>query len=401
MIYEICFNFKIPIKINKTEKTITFENKSYIKVSGSDADDKQIDKALGGKYKLAIFDECQSITHDLEYWIRQKLGPAMVDLDGTIIMMGTAGNMMGEKFWYRVTKQDGPREPGWSVHSWTRYDNPHMKDKIEEHIQKELKHDPDFLNSQEYQQEWLCNWISDPSGRIYRYNAEKNALKEFSLMESLCKPDLRRWKYILGFDTGYEDDTAIVIGAYSYYDKCFYIVESFKKPKMLIDDIAELFFQFIEKYHPTYIVGDGTNKTLIETLRQKHGIPIQSAKKLGKEAHIAFMNSDFRKSKIKVIEDNNKALIKEWAELTSDENKRTLGIFKENPTKDNHLADACLYLHHFSKHFRATEEPKMTDEEHRIQHVITVARKENLMEDNSIYEHIDNMDFVANYKRNI
>ena len=72
------------------------------------------------------------------------------------------------------------------------------------------------------------------------------------------------------------------------------------------------------------------------------------------------MNSDFILSKIKVIEANNGPLIKEWNELTWNVKKRLLGEFEELASKDNHLADAALYLHHFSKHYRATPEPAKT-----------------------------------------
>lgn len=394
MIEVLCRQFNIKIDVNLTQKTITFDNKSFIKITGADANDKQIDKALGGKYKIVIFDECQAINHDLGYWIKNKLSPAMVDLDGTICMVGTAGNLMGERFWYKVTKQDGGREPGWSVHSWNRFDNPFMADKIKKYLDEQIALDKDFETSQEYQQEWLCNWIIETSGRIYKYDPERNGIKLQDLPS-------HKFKYIFGMDYGFEDDTSLVVGGFYEHDPCCYIIDSMKKPKMLTQEIAELIIEWKQKYNPIFIVGDCQNKTLIETLRMQYRIAIVPARKLGKEAHWAAMNSDFRTSKIKVVEANNRALIKEWNELNYNEKQRLLGNFKENPTNDNHLADAALYLHHASKHYRVTPapppdlHPMRTIAEKRLEDANNLQYNETSMD---IYEQFDTMNLIAEYK---
>ncbi len=403
MIEVLCRDFNIKTDINVTQKTITFDNKSFIKITGDDANDKQIDKALGGKYKVVVFDECQSINHDLENWIKNKLAPAMVDLDGTIVMAGTAGDLMGERFWYKVTKTEGAREAGWRVHSWTPFDNPFMKDKIQKHF-ADLK--ADNANIEEdpgFRQQWLCQWVIETSGRIYKYDPVKNSLQDKILTKSLTDQE-SKWKFVIGMDFGYEDPNAIVVGGFYKHDPTCYIVDSYKKNHLQLDEIAELVLQWRDKYKPIFIVGDAQDKIVIETLRNKHRIPIVAAQKLGKFAHIVAMNSDFLTGKIKVIESNNRALIKEWDELVWAESKRLLGEYKENPTKDNHLADACLYLHHFSKHYRATPEPIITEQEQRM----TIAEqrlKKQLQQDTNneqtAYDIYDIQDFVADYKRNM
>ena len=126
-------------------------------------------------------------------------------------------------------------------------------------------------------------------------------------------------------------------------------------------------------------------------------IPIVPAQKLGKADHIAAMNSDFRTGKFKVIEANNKALITEWDELVWAEKQRLLGVYKENPSKDNHLADAALYLHHFSKHYRATPEP--IPDEHPLRTMAEKQLKQSLeqnyndYEQTTIYDEMDNLQY--------
>ena len=298
-----------------------------------------------------VFDECQSIKHDLGHWIRAKLGPAMVDCDGTILLAGTAGDYMGERYWYRVTRTDGPREPGWEVFSWTPFDNPFMAQKVRAELERLQAEDADVEEQPWYQQQWLCRWVVDTSSRIYKFSSLKNGIQSHDFASS------KLWRYVISLDFGFEDDTALVVGAFHPHDPNCYIVDSFKRPQMLTEEVAQTIIQWRDKYKPTFIVGDCQNKTLVETLRVQYRIGIQPAQKLGKEAHIAAMNSDLRTGKLKVVEPNNRALITEWDELTWDEGKRLLGIFKENPSKDNHLADAALYLHHASKHFRSTPAP--------------------------------------------
>lgn len=355
IIFVFLERFNIEYKYNKTLHEVTLNNGSIIKLTGADASDHQIEKALGGKYALCIFDECQNIKHDLERWVYDRIGPAMVDEQGTIVMAGTTGNYKGEHFWYKVTRDTGIREPGWGYHKWMWYDNPHMKRLIEKELTAKIALNPLILEDDGYRQEWGCEWVEDSTAQIYKYNSSRNSCQGVEITKSLQSFD-RKWRYIFGMDYGYEDDTALVVGAFNIHDHNCYIVDSYKRPHMLTEEIAKLIIDWRKIYNPVYIVGDAQNKTLIKTLSEQYRISITAAQKLGKEAHIAAMNSDFITGKIKVIEINNLALIKEWEELTWSETQRTIGIYKENPSKDNHLADAALYLHHFSKHYRAIPE---------------------------------------------
>lgn len=406
---EVILN-RFDIKYDATMKplVITFENGSTIKFTGADATPQQINKALGGKYKNVVFDECQDIQHDLKSWIEDKLGPAMIDYGGTITCAGTAGSLMGERFWYQLTKQDAPRLGGWSISEWTAFDNISQDEdgytiaqKMQDFLAEQRKITPGIELTPGYRQQYLNQWVVETDARIYKYNSAKNSLKDTDIIDSLLKKD-PKWKYIFGMDYGYEDDTTLIVGAYSKHDPNSYIVETFKKPKMTTQDIAETIIEWKLKYKPVFIVGDCQNKTLIETLRSQYRIPITPAQKLGKFAHIAAMNSDFLTGRIKVIESLNKPLIEEWNELTWDEKKRLLGNYVENQSKDNHAADAALYLHHFSKHYRATPEEIITEEEYRHQ-VAEKRLKIDLMNNNelNIYENYDIAEFVNDYKRNM
>ena len=357
IIFELTEKFHIECKYNKTLQEVVFPNKSMIKLTGADASDTQIEKALGGKYKLVIFDECQVIKHDLERWVRDRLGPAMVDQQGTICMCGTAGDYMGERFWYKVTKTNGVREPGWSVHSWKWFDNIHMKDLIEKEINELKSFTPNIETTDGFRQEWLCEWVENTSSQIYKYNSSTNACKDMTTIKSLTSLPNNEWNYILGVDPGFEDATGFVICAYGKYDPNLYIIESYKIKHMHATAMANEITKLHHKYNFRQMVVDGANKQVVEECRQVHRLPLIPANKLGKVAHWGLMNADFLTSRIKVIEINNKALLEEYATLTYKEDERLLGILKENPTNENHLADAALYAWYYSRHYRAIPKP--------------------------------------------
>ena len=81
--------FKLGMKFNKTTLTCTLPNGSVIYLGGADNTEDEMDKLLGQKYKLGIVDESASYTIDLRKLIYGALKPAMADLNGTIVMLGT------------------------------------------------------------------------------------------------------------------------------------------------------------------------------------------------------------------------------------------------------------------------------------------------------------------------
>lgn len=406
IIDEICRKHRLHVHINQVLQTVRFDNQSIIKFTGDDADDKQIDKALGGKYRLVVFDECQSINHDLARWINEKLGPAMVDVDGTICLCGTAGNLMGDRYWYRVTRQDGrEREPGWSVHSWTPFDNPHMADRVRVELERLKELNPHIEEDPGYRQQWLCQWVIETSGRIYRYNPTRNALTVPDKVVELLSV-AKGWRYLVGMDFGFRDDTAFVLGAYHPHDPTLYIVESYKQSDMTALAVAGIVNEWRAKYKPVHIVGDCQARQFVETLRQQYRIPILAADKMGKSAHIAIMNSALIAGAIKVVEERNQALIKEWNELNWSEPKRLLGIWEEDQTKDNHLADAALYLHQFyAVHHRAKPPPEVdpspwrTAAENELRKQLGQDEGPTHTGQSEIYDHLDIMPDLARYRK--
>jgi Terminase large subunit, T4likevirus-type, N-terminal len=367
---------KIDYRYNKSKRIITFTSTgSTIQLTGADATEMQITRYLGSHYRTIIFDECQNIRNDLKYYIDDILGPSMIDDEGTIVCLGTAGNAIG-RYWYEITRPDTILK-SWSVHRWSGDDNPTIKDLLASELERMKAENPGIEEDPGFRNQYKCEWVLNSSDRIY-HNTPSNILQDKFLITSLLAVN-EEWKYIVGFDFGFTDASSFVVLAYRPYDYHIYVVETFKKEKMLLEEIALVLMTFRNRYKPVHFVGDCQNLTVVQTLRDQYKLPLRPADKAGKVAHISFMNSAFTTNKIQIIEGRNEPLLDEWAKLTWNIKKKTLGIFEELASRENHSADAALYSFHFTSRIHYAPPPikepvnhwqQMTDEQRQTKKIL-------------------------------
>lgn len=383
--------YHIPYTFNQTTKTITLANKSTIRLGGVDSSWRDMNKYLGTKQHMICIDEVQDITQDLQKLIDEKLAPAVADYvnkdGGILVLAGTAGEHMGDNYWFNITKTDSEgkavnRLPGWSVHSWSVAENPAMVNEFGV-VCADLINSKgaDYQEDPGFQRQWLCRWVTLDSSIIYKYTAERNRLSlenesDRKVIVSLMSGG-KEWTYIIGVDLGWEDATAFVVGAYRNTDRNFYIIESHKMDHTVLSTIGGFLVGLNAKYNPIRIIVDtgGGGKLAAESLREDYRLPIVAAEKTdaaakvtNKRSAIARMNSDFICSQIKVVETPNKELIKEWAELIQDPKAKARGEFKEHDKFHNHLADAALYCFNDAQHHHSVVPvvPKAPDMADRI-----------------------------------
>ncbi len=339
--------FNIKHTFNGTSLIYEFENGSQIKLMGADSSGKEMAKLRGGKYKLVIIDECADWMQDLSELVYEVLKPAMTDLDGTIALIGTPGDIINTQnppLFYSVTNEM-EQQDDWKLYKWNTFDNPFMAKKWKKEIDRHLEKDPDWINSPNYKQEWLGQWVLNTDRTVYKFNPVKN------LIDSL--PSAKEYWYVLGMDLGWNDSTAFTLCAYSKFDPTLYIVKTFDSPKMLIPDIGKKIEEWQKLYPITRFVIDGANKQFIEQMKSNLQLPFVSAKKTEKAKFIRMMNSDLQFSRIKLLP-GNEELISEWNSLVWDP-KSAKPI--ELARCKNHLADSTLYAWRFAKHYLA-ESPK-------------------------------------------
>ena len=341
--YVLLNKFKIKYNFNASDLIFTFENGSNIYLMGLDNAEKESAKIKGAKYKLAILDECADWTQDQRKIVYSDLKPAMIDLDGTIILIGTPGDIISTEnppLFYSVTNE---LEQGyeWGLYKWNALNNPYMKKHWEKEIAQHSKIDPEWLSSANYKQEYLGQWVLNHDRTVYKYTESKNTINSL--------PIAKEYFYVLGIDLGWNDSTAFTLCAYSNFDPNLYILKTFDSPKMLIPEIGDKIKEWDRQYKITKFIIDGANKQFIEQMKSNLQLPFVSAQKTEKAKFIRMMNSDLLSSKIKILPDNE-GLISEWNSLVWDPK---IAKPTELARCKNHLSDSTLYAWRFARHYLA------------------------------------------------
>lgn len=345
--------FNLNLKFNETLLTATFPNGSVIYLMGVDSDEGEKEKILGQKFKLAVIDECASYSIDLRTLVYGVLKPAMADLNGTIVMVGTPGNLTKSLFFDITTG----KEPGWHVVKADTKDNPYMRDKWFKEIEELKTNQPYIVETPMFKQMYLGEWVIDLDAMVYKFNEDRNLISE---LPKYAKGD---WQYLLGVDLGYEDDSAFVVCCYHEHDKNLYVIETYNQKKMDITDVANKIKELKYKYPVHKVVIDGANKQAVEEIQKRHQIPLITADKKGKEDFIEIMNAELILGHIKLLVDGAAPLIDEWRSLVWLEKG---GVIvqpkKENPSCANHLSDACLYAWRFTYQYLSQKPDKKPKE---------------------------------------
>lgn len=351
--------YRIQASFNQTDLTMTLPNGSVISVTGADADEKEMNKLLGRKFRLVCIDEASMYTIDLRNLVYGVLGPAMVDPNdndesGTICLMGTASDFPRGLF-YDITVGT---EHGWNLFKWAAADNPHVARKWAEALEKIRLERPSYMETPQYKQWYLNQWVVDEEKLVYRFDMGKN------LAGSLPHLYGSGWSYVLGVDTGWEDDSAFVLTAYHTNHPYLYVPRTYHKKKMTFDDVITKIQEFMKDpvMAPQRVVVDGANKQGVESMKQRSSIPFEYADKQDKATFIELCNNDLIQGNIKILEtDENRDLWQEMCSLVwQTDGDKIKYPKKEHPALPNHLCDAFLYSWRCGWHYASIPATKKT-----------------------------------------
>lgn len=329
-------------KPNEARTFIKFSNGSRIKFSGADCSEKQMRKTLGQKYKKVAIDEAGSFTIDMNKLVYQMIRPATADYLGQIILLGTCENIR-DTFFEKITEG---HEPGWSIHKWTAYDNPHMKDKWIQENADLLARNPNIVNASWYKTHYLNQWCADDDLLIIR-------LHDGAYADELParKTD---YNYILGVDLGFNDSSSFTVVAYHDFDKVAYFVESRKQAGLILSQVAEQIALLQSRYPFDKLKIDGANKQGVEEMRVRFGLPLEAAQKQEKAFFLKLLDDDIQIGNVRILKNKCNSLITEWKNLQW----KNLNKEDEDPRCQNHEGDAALYAWRECYHFLATREPE-------------------------------------------
>jgi hypothetical protein len=369
--------FELGASFHNTELTMTFSNGSIIQLGGAETQ-ADIDKYRGFPADIIVLDESKSFPGELiDELVQEVLTPCLHDRVGTLVLGGTPGAILAGAFYEATrdeafliaTRPDGTRHAmsrpygwrekanwagvsfRWSHHSWMTRENVAMP-----HIwpaQLAEKEQNGWTDEHPtWQREYLGKWVPSTDGMVFRFDRHRDTWQKGSGpgFNQHGLPDEHDWEYVLGIDLGYDDDTAIVVFAWSDTCDTMYQVDEYSSPYMLPNEIADKIREFEATYGDFAImVGDrgGLGKTILEELDHRYGVKIHPADKHEKRDHVELFNADLITGKLKILAESRLAL--QMAICQWDETGRRFD--KDLP---DHCVDAAIYIwrychHHFSR----------------------------------------------------
>lgn len=341
---EIDKKFDLKTSFNASDLTATLPNGSIIYLLGVDANPDDMNKLLGQKNKLVIIDEAGFFRQDLKKLVFEILKPSVADYNGTIALISTTSSLL-KTLYYEITNG---LAGGWEIFKWTAYDNPHMAKKWDKEVKFLVKHNPGIELTPMFKRMYLNQWYVDVDSLIYKYTKANTAT---------TLPTRHKWNYILGIDLGWEDATALVVCAYSTHSPNLYVVETFKKSKMDITDVANKIKALDKLYAFDTMVVDNASKQSVEEIKKRHNLPLIPADKSTKRDFIELLNSDLLTNRIKVLPEAM-GLPVEWDSLIWDEKAKAKGKYAEHPSCPNHLSDAFLYAWRWCYQYSSRPKPE-------------------------------------------
>ena len=322
-------------QVNLTELRITLSNGSDIVLAGAN-DEATAEVFRGQKFPLVVLDECASFRSHFREMVEEVIEPALIDMNGTLAMIGTPSAACRGLFFDATTQPTSP----YSLHKWTILENPFIPH-AQTWLNERMAERGWTEDTPAYRREWLGEWVASTDSQVYAFSREKNIAKNIP----------QKLDYVLGIDLGYDDETAFVIIGYRSDLPHMYMVESYAKSEMTITDIVRMIDDLTSRYGTfTRIVADtgGLGKQIAAEIRKRYSVPVFPAEKTQKAEFIQLLNDDLRSGKILVspIEIN---FIEEITALQWDEEKE--GRFIEDPRFANHRCDAFLYAWRESCHY--------------------------------------------------
>lgn len=340
--------FQIGCTFKESTLEVLHPNKSKLKLMGADLKDYRR-KLKGRKFPGAAIDEAQDFSSEqLRSLINDVITPSIADYeDSWLALTGTPGPIP-QGYFFDVTQN---RKYGFSHHSWTLRQNPHMPNPDGFIKEVMLKNGWDE-HSPSLKREYLNEWVLDKQAFWIRYDAETNHYDTL--------PKGHEWVYILGVDLGFNDADALAILAWSETHDTTYLVEEVITTKQGLTPLIEQVKALQEKYKvgKTVIDEGGLGKKIAEELRRQYGISCEMADKARKQENVELLNDSLRRGKFKAQKDSQFAKDSFIVLIDWDKSSDTKIVIKKKPHSD--IIDAVLYAFKESYSFaHRPEAPKL------------------------------------------
>lgn len=339
--------YQLGWKTNETRLTLTRADGTEIRLVGADKM-RELEKRRGDKASIVIVDEAQSFPPVvLTALIDDVLGPALVDVRGTFVLLGTPGIICAGR-WYEITRNEdddsrSKREKRWDVYEWSALDNPHVSANVALEIsERDENFGPDNPSTL---REWRGRWVNDSSALFYAYNPKRN---DYHVLPNVT------WTHVMGVDLGTDDAFAYCVWAFSEESRELYEVDSFSESGLTPSQWVQHIKSAADKWNPVSIRVDtgGLGKAIVTEWQDRESLPIEAAEKANKPAYVKLLNDDLLESRIKVRPGS--PLANEWIVLPKKQPERGKSpplTPQEDERFPNHVADCALYSWREALHY--------------------------------------------------
>lgn len=375
--------YKLDASFDLIELSMTFPNGAVIYCTGA-KDASEIEKFRGLALKKVYIDECQSFRAHLKELIDDVLVPALMDYDGSLILIGTPGPVPAGFFAevsgackrseaQQVEDSDEDVDFSWVPYHWTFFDNPHIalksKKTHEQVLKRALKMRGVDVTDASIQREFFGKWVLDSNSLWIKYDSKLNHYDKLN-------PHFK-WNYILGIDLGFNDADALAVVAWHDNSNEIYLVEEIITDKQDMTDLVAQINSLQKRYDISKMVIDegGLGKKMAEEMRRRHGLPLHPADKARKQENVAFLNDALRTGRFKAKATSRFAQDSLLVEIDWD--KSTPDKVRISDKYHSDIIDAVLYAFRESPAYTyetPPEKPKVGTKE-------WAEAEENLMEE--------------------
>lgn len=304
-------------KDNAKDRVIELVNGSTIRIGSVN----QVDSCVGRSYDLIIFDEA-ALTDGMEAF-NVSLRPTLDKPNSKALFISTP---RGKNNWFYKLFCRGFRDdfPEWFSVKATWKDNPRMSEQDVAEARRSM-------SEAEFRQEYEADF-SIFEGKIWNLKEE--------CVRPIPNLDFRKCDIFAGLDLGFRDPTAMVVVAYSWDDKTFYILDEYLDGEKATSGHAEEIRKLMEKWSIDYIYIDSANQQQRFDFAQEYDIPTTNAKKSILDG-IGYVASLADNDKV-IVDPDLKHVLYAFDQYQWDPNQ---SLQKEKPLHNEacHMADALRY----------------------------------------------------------
>lgn len=339
------------VKVNEHTMEVYFPlSGSTIVLAGTD-DLRTIESWRGTKLVIAIVDESGSQPVFLEYLAWDILEPALADLRGRLMLLGTPAPRM-KGFWFDMTNpQSSMSVPTFR---WTMRDNPHFPDPdgyLEALLVKRgwTPEHPTFLR------EYMAVWCDDPEGLVVPFEQSRNIVDALPLVSPTGRRlDQDAWRRVIAADVGIVDACAFSVLA-SHPDLADEYVERTEKIHgMGVEQFRHHMRRMILEVKPRRLprVDTGGMGAAFADDCIRRGVAVAKAEKKDKPAFIRLFRDRVISGRCKVVGPQCESLLDEAAVLSWNEDRD--GWIDD---VEDHSMDATLYGWRDLQHYLEDDAP--------------------------------------------